>query len=160
MALVCLDTHILVWGIKHEATPGQEARIPQAAAFFRHLRAEGIGVLLPSIVAAELLIRVPPEEHPHISRYLQKNFIIAPFDLPAAAYYAKLWHYHRVQGTRREEPISRAELKADFFIVSVALARHADLIYSHDTGLRKFAAGHIEVRDMPILSTQLDLFKE
>ena len=24
MSLVCLDTHILVWGIKEEATPGQE----------------------------------------------------------------------------------------------------------------------------------------
>lgn len=30
MNLVCFDTHIIIWGIKKQATPGQEGNIEKA----------------------------------------------------------------------------------------------------------------------------------
>jgi len=35
MAVVCLDSQILVWGIKQQATAGQEDMIPRANAFLK-----------------------------------------------------------------------------------------------------------------------------
>jgi len=37
MKKVCLDTHILIWGVKGESTPGQEDMISKAKQFFKWL---------------------------------------------------------------------------------------------------------------------------
>lgn len=37
MAVVCLDSQILVWGIKEQSSEGQEDMIPRAKAFLKWL---------------------------------------------------------------------------------------------------------------------------
>ena len=37
MSIVCLDTHIVIWGIKKEASDGQENLILQAENFLKWL---------------------------------------------------------------------------------------------------------------------------
>ncbi len=37
MKLVCLDTHVIIWGIVKQATPGQENMIQKAKNLFEFL---------------------------------------------------------------------------------------------------------------------------
>lgn len=157
MQLVCLDTQILIWGIKNEATAGQEALIPKAQAFLKHLDKNQVQVLIPSIVIAEFLMRIPPEAHATIGNLIQRSFVVAPFDLQASAHFARLWQLHHAVA---EAPLAgadtftRSALKADCMIVAAAIARGADCIYSYDKGLKKFANGQIEVLPIPDILEQ------
>ena len=48
-------------------------------------------------------------------------------------------------------------MKYDFQIASIAITRKVECIYSHDPHLKTFVGDLISVRQMPALSTQLDL---
>lgn len=37
MSLIVIDTQILIWAVKREATPGQEPMIEKAARYLEHL---------------------------------------------------------------------------------------------------------------------------
>ena len=63
MSLVCFDNHVLVWGIKEQATPGQEDMIPRTKAFISKLQNDKVHVLIPSVVVAEFLMPIPPDMH-------------------------------------------------------------------------------------------------
>ena len=91
MELVCLDTHILIWGIKEESEPGQEDKIPKAKSFLKWLEDKKAKILVPSVVVAELLMRVPREEHGKVIDFFQRKFIAPPFDTVAASCFAKIW---------------------------------------------------------------------
>ncbi len=90
MKTVCLDTHILIWGIKEESSPGQENMIPKAKLFLKWLDDNGIMAIIPSVVIGELLMPVPPEKHDEVYGILNK-FRIASFDAAAASCFAKIW---------------------------------------------------------------------
>jgi hypothetical protein len=45
----------------------------------------------------------------------------------------------------------KAKIKADIMILATALARNADILYTHDGPLAKVAEGRIDVRDLPPL---------
>lgn len=160
MSLVCLDSHILIWSIKEEATPGQETMIPKSKAFLRWLDDTDTKVLIPSVIVAEFLMRIPPEIHTTVNNLLQRDFLIAPFDVQAAAYFSKIWQAKKEQRIIRELISSgktRQELKVDSMIVAIAVARGASCIYSYDEGLEKFANGYIDVRKIPELPEQESL---
>ena len=61
-AVVCLDTMILIWGVKRESTPGQELKIKNAVAFLKDLEEQGAQIIIPAPVLAEVLTRVPGRE--------------------------------------------------------------------------------------------------
>lgn len=159
MALVCLDTHFLIWGIKEESTIGQETMIPLAKAFFRHLDEEAKKVIIPSIVLFEFLMPVPPEKHGQLIKQINGKFMVAPLDAMAAGVAAEVWHKKKssglVQSLMAESNITRNKLKADCGIIGTAIARKADCIYSYDNDLIKMADGFIHVQEMPELKQQL-----
>ncbi len=162
MGLVCLDTHLLIWGVKEEAEAGQESMIPKTKAFLKHLDRSGDKVAIPSIVLGEFLMRVPADDHAQIINYLTRKFIILPCDLIAASMFARIWRSKQDDNTydrlREDFSASREELKADCFIVATAVAHNASCIYSYDPKLAKFAEGYIEVKEMPNLPVQLELY--
>ena len=163
MKTICLDTHILIWGIKEQSSLGQEEMIPRAKRFLRHLESEHNIVLVPSVVVAELLMSIPPNLHATVTNLLDKGFVIPPFDLQASTHFARIWQDKQNQGVieqlKHNYQAKREEIKADCLIVATALSRGAECIYSYDSKLKIFASGHINVEDIPIIPDQQPLFQ-
>lgn len=162
MRLVCLDNHALIWGIKEEATEGQELMVPRAKAFIESLDEKDYGVLIPTIVIGEFLLRIPSNMHATVINLFNRSFIIAPFDLIAASKFAEIWQSKKSQEIADElfkSGRTREELKADRMIVAIAASRRAECIYSHDKALKAFAKDYIEVREIPFISKQKSAFE-
>ncbi len=161
--LVCFDTHVLIWGVKGEAVASQRHMIERTRAFIAHLTEKQATVLVPSVVVGELLMDTPAEQHQHMISILSKSFVVAPFDLQAAAHFGRIWQIQRSQQITHDLQslgATRQELKADCMIVATAVARGASCIYSNDVKLQKFALGHIDVYEIPDIPTQMKLFGE
>jgi predicted nucleic acid-binding protein len=162
MDIVCLDTHILIWGIKKDAAGNQEHMVPLAQAFIKSLDEDkNIRVMVPSVVVGELLMRVPPEKHEEVNRLFHSRFMVPSNDIAAASCFARIWQEKKniMPQLKNDFPqTTREEMKADCQIVAIALTHGASCIYSYDDKLIKFAQGHIEVRQMPELSEQLSVF--
>ena len=160
MKLVCLDNHILIWGIKEEATQGQEDMIPKAKRFFKWLEDEDIKVLIPANVIAEFLMLIPHEEHGNIISLFNKFFIVVPFDTAAASCFAKIWRKRNDDGTierLKEDGATKNKITFDCQIVAIAVTHGASCIYSYDEHIEKFADGYIEVKEIPDIPEQLHL---
>lgn len=153
--IVCFDTQILVWGLKKSATPGQEIKIHQAEYLISLCNERNDIVLIPSIVAGEILSSLPLNEtNEFTTAVLQRKFRIVPYDIQAAAVFAMMWR-DRQKLLQRNKQLSlgatREEVKADCMIAATAKAKGASCIYSEDVKLAKFAKEHIEVRPLPNL---------
>lgn len=53
MKKVCLDNHILIWGVRGVATPGQEDHVERARQLCEDLDQSDSRVMIPSVVVAE-----------------------------------------------------------------------------------------------------------
>jgi predicted nucleic acid-binding protein len=159
--LVCLDTHILIWGMQEHASPGQEDLIQRAKYLFSELTQAKTKALVPSVVIGEFLLGIPVTTHPTVLNIMRQTFITAPYDLQAAARFAALWHEREasnlIKTLRDERQATRAELRADCMIVATALAQQAACIYSHDRTLATFAGDAIPVLELPHEQGQLPL---
>lgn len=159
MTLVCIDTQILVWGVKQEANSEQDEMIGKAINFLEHLDENKVKVIVPAIVVAELLMPIPIKAQSSFMSLIQENFLIVPFDGAAAAHFAQIWQQNKDHNILEEvkagfHNATRSEMKADYMIVATAVARRARCIYSNDGPLTKFAKGCIEVRRMPDIARQ------
>ncbi len=161
MKHICLDTHVLIWGIREYAPIGQEEMIPKTKGFFEECKNNNTIIMVPSIVVGELLTAVDIQHHAMILNLLSSSFSLPPYDAQASAIFAKLWREKKESGVVKEIQndlqATRQELKADCMIVATAIARKADVIYSHDAKLKKFANGSIEVLTIPSIPYQESL---
>jgi predicted nucleic acid-binding protein len=152
MAVVCLDTQTLIWGIKREASPGQENMILKAECLIRDLYETRTDVIIPALVVAELLMPLKEEDYSGFLSQINQKFMVVPFDTSAAAHFATLWKAWRDrnpnQGGKMRQP-TRAEMKTDLMIIATAISRQADCIYSEDSDIDKFAQGRIVIKTLP-----------
>ncbi len=158
---VCLDNHILIWGIRAVATTGQEVMIIRAKALIKELDQADAEVLVPTVVVGEFLAGVPREQHGELVNVLNRRFQVPPYDVRAAAVAAGLWRdYASRKPTLRElieaefPGTQKAKIKADVMILATALARRADILYTHDGPLKTIANGLIEVRELQPVEVQ------
>ena len=156
MKRVCLDNHILIWGVRGYATPGQEDRVERARDLFVELDESDAQVIVPSVVVAEFLAGVPRARHQDLLDVLNRRFQIPPFDTRTAALAAEIWREAATRNPHLKEQVQelfpgteKAKIKADMMILATALVRKADVLYTHDGPLRKVAEERIEVRDLP-----------
>lgn len=158
--IVCIDSQICVWGIKGKSSPDQEHMIPKAERFFHYLDENKIEVLIPTIVLAEILMPEPKEIHPEYMEVISKHFIIAPFDERSAMKYAEILNVRleEAKDYAKDNAIRREKMKMDHAIVATAIIHGCSCIYSHDKGLASFAKDLIEVREIPPIPTQTNLF--
>ncbi|MEI8572617.1 type II toxin-antitoxin system VapC family toxin [Methylomonas sp. LW13] len=161
MKTVCVDNHILLWGIREEAGKEQEDMIPRAKAFFDDCQRSKIQIMVPSIVVGELLTAIEPKNHAMVLNLLKSSFLIPSYDAAASTVFAKLWRDNKSSGLTKElqnnHSATRQELKADCMIVAIAIVRKCNAIYSHDEKLKKFANGKIEVLEIPKIAYQEEL---
>lgn len=158
MSLICLDSHILIWGIKGECKPGEERMIAQAKKFLQWLDEEKKNIIIPSIVISELLLPVPVDEHSKLLNLIQKKFIVSSFDSLAAQAFVRIWQEKKKDGSverlKRDYKLTRSHLKVDCLIVAIAFANKVDCIYSHDEDMQKFAEGFVSVKPMQTFPIQ------
>jgi predicted nucleic acid-binding protein len=151
--IYCIDSNIIIWGIKKQASKGQEEMIARAEQIFAKADELEDYILIPTVALSEILA----PELPHIrAKYLEifkKSFIVAPFDERAALKYAEIMHerFEEVKDLAASTNTPRQKTKVDHMIIATALVHGATAIYSTDEGLRKFAKGLIDVRDVPPL---------
>lgn len=162
MALVCIDNHVLVWGIRKTATPGQEGMIERTAQLLEYLDTMRTRVIVPAPVVAEFLTAIDESEHARVLQTLQEKFIIAPFDALAALATARVRRKNRqtrLEATIRAElqDVVRAQVAVDHMIVGIAVANKVDLLYTEDAALKRFAEPHVNVAGIPTLGRQLEL---
>jgi len=146
--IVCLDTQILIWGIKGEAKPNQLNLVAKAKNFIDWLAGQKLTVIIPSVVLSEVLVKVPKKDHNKIISKITKRFKIIPFETIAAQKHAYYWL------DKKGVIPNRTELKFDYMIIATALAQKAACIYSHDKGLKDCAEGMIQVKEMPTIMKQ------
>lgn len=160
--LVCLDTNIIIWGIKQEATPGQEDMIPKSVAFLRKLDETGTKIAIPSVVLAEAMLPIPKQRHDEFIRGFYRTMMVYPLDARVSALTAEIWyekcsHAHRDQ-INNGAFVSRDHLKLDCLILATAISAGAIVIYSQDGHLEDLAEGRIQVCKVPEIASQLELF--
>ncbi len=156
MKRVCLDNHILIWGIRGISTGGQEGMINRSQALFEDLDGSDADVMVPAVVVSEFLAGVPRPQHPGLLEVLNRRFQLPPFDVRTAAVAAGLWREAAERNPHLREVIreafpgtEKAKIKADMMILATALVRKADVLYTHDGQLGTIADGLIEVRELP-----------
>lgn len=156
MKRVCLDNHILIWGIRGICTPGQETMIRRSQALMEDLDEADANILVPAVVVSEFLAGVPKPQHQELINALNRLFQVAPFDIRTAAVAAGLWRdaaernpSWKVLLQETFPGTTHAKIKADMMILATALVRKADILYTHDGPLRAIAADLIDVRDLP-----------
>ncbi len=151
-----LDNHVLISGVRGVATPGQEGMINRAQCLFEDLDATDADILVPAIVVAEFLAGVRKPQHVGLLDVLNRRFQVVPFDARTAAIAAELWREAAERNPHLRDQIreafpgtERAKIKADLMILASALARGADVLYTHDGPLKIAADGRIAVRELP-----------
>jgi predicted nucleic acid-binding protein len=152
--IVCVDTHILIWGIQQQAVSSQTNMVERTVNFLHWLQNERQTVIVPSPVLAEFLMRIPQDDHDNITREIQSRFIVPPFDVVTASKFAQIWQLNKNNGLPSENG-GRDKVKTDSMIVAVAVVNKAKILYSEDPGLQKFAKGFVETRGIPIVPRQL-----
>jgi len=161
MSVVCLDTHIVIWGIKKQASAGQESLILQAENFLKWLDLNKKKIIIPVPVISELLVPIPDSEHEKFLEIIHSKFRVIPFDEVAAVKQAQIFNLKNddtaIREYRTAHNITRERLKIDYQIASIALVRGAECIYSHDPHLKRFVDDLIAVKEMPNLGSQTEL---
>lgn len=161
MAVVCIDTHILIWGVQGVSRQGQEQMISRSQALLTQLERERTKVVVPSIVIGEFLLKLPVDEHPRYQDLISRRFMVVPYDLRAALLFSRIWHQKKdanVIQEMKDVGVTRTELRADTMIVATAVASGATHIYSHDNHIRRLADGFIifeNIADMVLQTTYL-----
>jgi predicted nucleic acid-binding protein len=161
MTAVCLDTHVLIWGIQGKCSPGQELMVHRSKALIDRLDKGNKQMFVPTVVVGEFLAKIPIGEHQSVMGVVQKRFMVVQYDLLAAMWYARIWNMAPSTSDLddlKKAGKSRQELKADRMIVATAKASGAECIYSHDPGVATFGRGIIEVLPIPDAPQQTTMF--
>jgi len=164
MAIVCFDTHVVIWGIKEEASSSQQDMIERAKELIRQCEAQEDTVVIPALVVGEVLCNLPVASQPSLWQALNDNFIIAPYDARAALHNAQIWQEQAtVRQTLRSQETPRQAIKTDITILATALAYNCEILYTEDNDLAQLADRYIKVKkisDVPIPPQQLGLLND
>ena len=152
--MICLDTHVLIWGIKEEASQGQEEMVQRAKSYIRHQDEQGIDLMVPAPVVAEAMIRGDVDQLRTIRTIIERSFFIAAFDSPAAFLAAELERGRGVAKLLEEGKAPRSHIRIDAQIAAIAIVQNAEEIISHDPHMRTVAQNRIPVIELPDIPEQ------
>lgn len=158
--IVCLDSQIVIWGIKNQSSSGQVVMIERTREFLDQLDEKGIQVLIPTIVIAEILIPEPLDNQIKILNIITEHFIVGDLTIPIAQKFAQLFSENKDLRDllKEQENLRKDKMKFDHIIIATALHYGASCIYSYDPHLKSFANNKIEIREIPEIHKQSTLF--
>lgn len=155
MNKVCLDTNVLIWGIRKAASQEQQHMINHTTKFIEYLKQGNTNIIIPSVVVGEFLSGTQSKEHACVLQKISSLFDVVDFDSHAALIFSRLWQTKK--SFHKTLDIPRNEMKADLMIVACAISSGSEVLYSHDKGLRELCKGEIEGRDIPKMDHQITL---
>ena len=151
MTVVCLDTHIVQWGVlRRTSDPGQQHLVDKSAALIKFIEKNNDRVILPSIVIGELLVPISQEEHSEVLARLSRDWLTVDYDVLAAMRFAQM-RYGRPTGEDLRElqktnpSATRNELIADTMIAATALVHKATKIYTNDRRFKNSVGKYIDI---------------
>lgn len=151
MAIVAIDSMVLVWGIRQEGTQEQLQRVRW---LFEELQQQDAQIIVPTIAIAEYLTPVARHDHAAVIHDLSQRFIIPVFDVRAASLAAHLFNVGN--NTRPKNiPGGRTCLRADSIIIASAHASGATTFYSDDAQCRALAKEYMTAADLPTIPPTL-----
>jgi predicted nucleic acid-binding protein len=147
--MICIDTNVLIWGVKRRATDNRKHMIQRAIDFFHQCKSNGIKIAIPAHVIGEFLVGYEQPALAGSLGVLQKAFRIVPFDAKAAAIAAELRrNKDLLNGIVEEYEVRRQVLNADVCILATAIAEGASHLVAEDAHMRKLAQGKILVKSL------------
>ena len=152
--MVCLDTHVIIWGIKGEASQGQEEMVQRAKSYIRHQEEQDVDLMVPAPVVAEAMIRGDVDQLRTIRTIVERSFFIAAFDSPAAFLAAELERGRGAAKLLEEGKAPRGHIRIDAQIAAIAIVQNAEAIVSHDPHMRTVAQNRIPVIELPDIPEQ------
>ncbi len=163
---ICLDSHILIWGLLGEAEEPFQKEVPKAQNFLKYLDIEKIPTIIPTPVIAEIMMGLPPNQHSMVLTEIKNRFDIKPFGTIEASILGKLWQDKNDDGTiekikkelLRAGVAAKSKIKFDLMILATAVAWNAEKIISYDDPLKKLGENIIPVEELPNILTQQLLF--
>lgn len=153
MRLVCFDTPALIYlldpptpkGLSPQQIEERQKLGSKVKGMVEYLSNQGTHILIPAIVVAEYLTKVPNDLHEDVINSLSPKFIIAPFDTKTASIAADI--RNKKAAVLGGIPSQQKEcLKADILIVATALQHNCKIIYTNDNDMNTIASGYIEVK--------------
>jgi predicted nucleic acid-binding protein len=137
--MICLDTPVLIWGVRGFASRGQEHEIDNAGRYIKWLKLKEQTVMIPTPVLAEYLVGESATDR-HDGTIFETGFQIAPFDLRAAVIAAELARdIGLIKSIKKEEDVSHQCIKTDIMLAAIAIERKAEKIITTDNGFKIFS---------------------
>lgn len=156
---VALDTNIVIWGIRKEASIGDEACVAKAQYLINELEKKKCRIFIPSVVVAEAGVKVPAEKRTLFFSMLAERFMILPFDGKAGGLYPDIRESglqpQQIDGLQLVPDYGRKAYNADCMILATVLARNISVLYTLDKRLTRLAAGRVEVKGLPDVPPQM-----
>ena len=153
MAIICVDTQLVIWGFRKNASPGQENKIILAEKLIEHISTPKNTLALTSITLAEASAIVPQQDIPSFIQRVQQYFMVIPFDALGAYHYQQLYKAHCSKIPQwKNEKYTRINIVTDMKILASALSRHVDDFYTDNMkDFTKIADGfNINVKPVPL----------
>jgi predicted nucleic acid-binding protein len=147
---------VLIWGVQHRASHGQEEMVSRTGRYLRSLRDTSEVLMVPTPVVAEYLQGFDKEQGNVQLATLSRYFYMPAFDVPSAALAAELSRNSEVRTAYAA--VGRPSLKIDAQIVATAVIHGAALIITSDTKAFQILAGdRIQISDVPHVAEQKGL---
>ncbi len=140
---------VLGWAMRINVDPGREPDSILAQEMLKQFDAQKAVILIPSIVLAEISVKMDDAQYATFLKSLPERSTTPSFDFKCAEIFRRVWRANeqRVEEMKKANDPSaeKRQLKFDLAVLSIAMAHKASALYTHDDGLRKQAAGHINV---------------
>lgn len=144
--IVCLDTNIVIWGILGEGKAEDELKRKKAVYLLEILQQQSDRVLLPAIVLAEVVAKVPPPNREEVVAKLSLACEIVPFDAGSALEFSTV---RNVGMKKKSREFPRKEISLDSLIVAICRRQNVQVLYTDDDKLGKIAASFMRVEGLP-----------
>lgn len=158
---ICLDSQVLIWGIKKESTPKRRDMIDKANSLLNYLAKpdSNLIIIVPSVVIMELLMPCFLLDHTEVIRQINTRLNPVPFDIAAARAAAQVWQSKQSDSTINElktNDDAKPRIKVYCQIIGTAISNKVDCICSEDGALKKLAADFIDVKTIDELLAVLN----
>ena len=148
--MLSVDTNIVIWGIKRQATSNRQHMIAKAIAFFEACQRDGTPIMLPAHALAEYLVDFDDAGRHASLAVMEKAFFIAPFDARAAVVASRLkQRKEAVAGVMRQFGVTRQTVTSDIAIIATSAAAGASRLISEDAQVLELAKGVIVAERLP-----------
>ncbi|MDQ3332283.1 MAG: PIN domain-containing protein [Planctomycetota bacterium] len=137
---VTVDTQVMIWCLRHEATSDQQYRLEEAEAFMAWVEESKSQLVLTNYAVSEYLVGGTPREIAREMETLSERFEIVDFDINAATIAADLYSDKAfAHHLGKDLGLKRPCMKADIAIIATAMAHDIKTIFSEDSGVRAVA---------------------